>query len=101
MLSQLRYFNLNRVLSSTIRVESAKLSTKNTEKGTPVKAPKKKKGTPKGKLDDYDAAAPSYQEKEPLKKHPNNINPVTGEANGPSGPEPTRYINSSVFLNKD
>ncbi|KAH8378345.1 hypothetical protein KR093_010800 [Drosophila rubida] len=30
-------------------------------------------------------------EKEPLPPWPNNINPHTGEVNGPRGPEPTRY----------
>jgi len=44
--------------------------------------------TPIGKLDDN---VHPDQEKEPLKKHPNNINPETGEVGGPAGPEPTRY----------
>ena len=101
MWTQLRVYNSSKILFSTIRSESAKLSTSCGEKGVPVKATKKKKGTPKGKLDDYDAAAPSYSEKEPLKKHPNNINPTTGEANGPSGPEPTRYINITNLLVND
>ena len=30
-------------------------------------------------------------EKQPLQAWPNKINPKTGEINGPSGPEPTRY----------
>lgn len=30
-------------------------------------------------------------EKEPLERFPNDINPKTGERNGPRGPEPTRY----------
>ncbi|ALC39651.1 CG7224 [Drosophila busckii] len=30
-------------------------------------------------------------EQEPLQPWPNRINPHTGERNGPSGPEPTRY----------
>lgn len=55
--------------------------------------PKKKKSkTPKGKLDEeYDDQPFSYNEKEPLEKHPGGINPKTGEYGGPSGPEPTRY----------
>ncbi|KAL5969638.1 Succinate dehydrogenase assembly factor 4 mitochondrial [Taenia solium] len=30
-------------------------------------------------------------EKEPLERFPNDINPKTGERDGPRGPEPTRY----------
>ena len=30
-------------------------------------------------------------EKEPLERFPNDINPKTGEIEGPRGPEPTRY----------
>lgn len=28
---------------------------------------------------------------DPFKPFPNGVNPVTGEAGGPTGPEPTRY----------
>ena len=54
------------------------------------KRPKPK--TPTGKLDaaDEEIRHP-YQEKEPLKPHPNGVNPLTGERGGPAGPEPTRY----------
>lgn len=65
-------------LSNSIRTLSSKES-----KTTPIKD-----RTPKGKLDDNphpDA------EKQPLERWPDNINPVTGEINGPRGPEPTRY----------
>jgi hypothetical protein len=31
------------------------------------------------------------QSKEDFPAFPNNINPETGEVNGPRGPEPTRY----------
>lgn len=51
---------------------------------------KLKQKTPIGKLDEIEGTHP-YQEKEPLAPHPNNVNPVTGEVNGPRGPEPTRY----------
>ncbi|KAI8793384.1 succinate dehydrogenase assembly factor 4, mitochondrial-like [Biomphalaria glabrata] len=56
--------------------------------------PKKGK-TPAGKLDEP-IELPSEErqplgEKEPLQGFPNNINPITGEINGPKGPEPTRY----------
>lgn len=33
----------------------------------------------------------AYTEKEPLKPYENNVNPETGEVNGPKGIEPTRY----------
>lgn len=46
--------------------------------------------TPIGKLDQGEGRHP-YQEKEPLKPWPNDINPHTGEVGGPRGPEPTRY----------
>lgn len=46
--------------------------------------------TPIGKLDEIEGPHP-YQEKEPLKPFPNDINPETGEVGGPRGPEPTRY----------
>lgn len=45
---------------------------------------------PLGKLDEQPFDHPA-QEKEPLQPWPNNINPHTGEVNGPKGPEPTRY----------
>lgn len=55
-------------------------------------APKKRGKTPRGKLDEeYDEAPLSYDEKEPLEKHPGGVNPKTGEYGGPAGPEPTRY----------
>lgn len=31
------------------------------------------------------------QSADPFKPFPNGVNPVTGEAGGPTGPEPTRY----------
>ena len=63
--------------------------------------------TPIGKLDEIVGKHP-YEEKEPLKAFPNNVNPSTGEVGGPRGdnnylafikyymnlfigPEPTRY----------
>ena len=47
-----------------------------------------------GKLDKTEEGPTTvhpYQEKEPLKPHPENTNPSTGEVGGPKGPEPTRY----------
>lgn len=87
--------NLTRlILESSRKTQASLYGTVTTQDcGTPAakKLKAKKDKTPKGKLDDkYDKAPNSYAEKEPLKKHPNNINPETGEANGPAGPEPTR-----------
>ncbi|XP_037958495.1 succinate dehydrogenase assembly factor 4, mitochondrial [Teleopsis dalmanni] len=45
--------------------------------------------TPLGKLDEL--SRHPFQEQEPLKPWPNNVNPYTGEIGGPAGPEPTRY----------
>ncbi|CAD6227222.1 GSCOCG00006029001-RA-CDS [Cotesia congregata] len=47
--------------------------------------------TPIEKLEEFEEGKHPYQEKEPLKPHPNNTNPETGEIGGPRGPEPTRY----------
>lgn len=44
-----------------------------------------------GKLDELEEGQHPYQEKEPLKPWPKNVNPHTGEQGGPKGPEPTRY----------
>ena len=75
--------NSNRVLLSSFM--------KHSTKGNDDKIKKDKK-TPVGRLDDeYDEAPKSYNEKEPLKPWPDNINPNTGEEFGPKGPEPTRY----------
>lgn len=45
--------------------------------------------TPLGKLDEH--SRHPFQEQQPLKPWPNNVNPYTGEIGGPAGPEPTRY----------
>ena len=50
-----------------------------------------KEKTPTGKLEEQEEKRHPYQEKEPLARHPDGVNPVTGERNGPAGPEPTRY----------
>ncbi|OXU25339.1 hypothetical protein TSAR_015578 [Trichomalopsis sarcophagae] len=46
---------------------------------------------PFDKLEELEEGKHPYQEKEPLEPFPDNINPATGESNGPKGPEPTRY----------
>ena len=50
-----------------------------------------KEKTPTGKLEEKEEIRHPYQEKEPLARHPDGVNPNTGERNGPAGPEPTRY----------
>ena len=70
--------------SSTIFVNALRLNST----ATPTKKSAVKDRTPLGKLDE--GAHPDAQ-KQPLKQWPNNTNPYTGEVNGPSGPEPTRY----------
>ncbi len=77
------YIQRSSILFNTLRLHSTATST-NTE---PKKAPIKSK-TPMGKLDE---GAHPDAEKQPLKRWPNNTNPITGEIGGPSGPEPTRY----------
>ena len=87
--------NLMKTVVTQVGQNRSKYMTESCGSDGPVKKVNKaKKGkTPRGKFDDsYDDAAPSYVEKEPLKKHPNNINPLTGEKGGPAGPEPTRLI---------
>ncbi|XP_049626481.1 succinate dehydrogenase assembly factor 4, mitochondrial [Suncus etruscus] len=53
-----------------------------------IKQSLKKSKLPEGR---FDAPEDSNLEKEPLKKFPDDINPVTKEKGGPRGPEPTRY----------
>lgn len=59
------------------------------------RAPINQRVTPRGKLDEVPAKVNNSvhpdQEKEPLERFPNDINPHTGERGGPRGPEPTRY----------
>ena len=77
---------INRVLFNSIMKHSTK------GKDDVANKIKKDKKTPVGRLDDeYDEAPKSYNEKEPLKPWPDNINPHTNECDGPKGPEPTRY----------
>ena len=84
-----KFLNLPIVLN---RSERFLATTNESDCGKPKAKPKKKGKTPKGKFDDdYDDAPVSNSEKEPLQRHPNDINPKTGEEGGPRGPEPTRY----------
>ena len=62
---------------------------------TESKRPRAPIKTPRGKLDTF-TDLPEHtthpdQEKEPLERFPNDVNPKTGERGGPRGPEPTRY----------
>ncbi|XP_008854508.1 succinate dehydrogenase assembly factor 4, mitochondrial [Nannospalax galili] len=54
----------------------------------PMKQPLRKPKLPVGR---FDTPEDSHLEKEPLKKFPDDVNPVTKEKGGPRGPEPTRY----------
>ncbi|VDK46301.1 unnamed protein product [Anisakis simplex] len=67
-----------RSLSSDAKVKKGKMSAEDIVK----------KKTPKGKLDDV--MEKPYEDPY-LPRHPGGVNPVTGEINGPAGPEPTRY----------
>nr|XP_020033800.1 succinate dehydrogenase assembly factor 4, mitochondrial [Castor canadensis] len=64
--------------------------TVSSSQGTfePAKQSFKKPKLPVGR---FDAPEDSRLEKEPLKRFPDDINPVTKEKGGPRGPEPTRY----------
>lgn len=84
-----RIFNKNLLVTRNTQsiLNYSKSTTENKEgceRGSDK--PKKKTKTPKGRLDEnYDDAPPVYPEKEPLKSHPNNVNPKTGEIGGPKG----------------
>nr|XP_033791663.1 succinate dehydrogenase assembly factor 4, mitochondrial [Geotrypetes seraphini] len=52
------------------------------------KIPLKKPKTPQGRFDEKEQP---NAEKDPLKRFPDDINPVSKERGGPRGPEPTRY----------
>ena len=53
------------------------------------------KGTNQGQTDDMVEKSSTEEkqgvETDPFAPFPDNVNPVTGEINGPKGPEPTRY----------
>ncbi|XP_069929998.1 succinate dehydrogenase assembly factor 4, mitochondrial [Oryctolagus cuniculus] len=65
-----------------------KTSSSQGGKSKPVTQALKKPRLPQGR---FDAPEDSHLEKEPLKKFPDDVNPVTKEKGGPRGPEPTRY----------
>ncbi|XP_048209846.1 succinate dehydrogenase assembly factor 4, mitochondrial [Perognathus longimembris pacificus] len=65
-----------------------KMSSSQGIEPKPVSPSMKKPKVPVGR---FDAPEDSHLEKEPLKKFPGDINPVTKEKGGPRGPEPTRY----------
>ncbi|CAF1528191.1 unnamed protein product [Rotaria magnacalcarata] len=77
------YIQRSLIVCQTLRLHSTKNATDNDFKKPPTKSK-----TPMGKLDEH---SHPDAEKDPLKPWPNNINPTTGEVNGPRGPEPTRY----------
>ena len=86
MLSRLFYYNY--IQRSFIVCQILRLHSKTTSTNEDSKRSSMKIKTPMGKLDEY---SHPDAEKEPLKSWPNKTNPYTGEINGPSGPEPTRY----------
>ncbi|KAM5256516.1 succinate dehydrogenase assembly factor 4, mitochondrial [Ctenodactylus gundi] len=65
-----------------------KMSSSQEPKSEHTKQSLKKSKLPVGR---FDAPEDSHLEQEPLKKFPDDINPVTKEKGGPRGPEPTRY----------
>ncbi|WKX90300.1 hypothetical protein Q1695_009279 [Nippostrongylus brasiliensis] len=78
-----------RILPRIFNARKLSLRTLNTEKPKVQKEKKEEmlaKKTPSGKLDELKPYVDPY-----LPKHPNGINPVTGEVGGPAGPEPTRF----------
>jgi hypothetical protein len=77
------YIQRSSILCNTLRLHSTGTSNNKDSKKSSIKDK-----TPMGKLDEN--AHPDAQ-KEPLPPWPNNTNPITGEINGPRGPEPTRY----------
>jgi len=77
------YIQRSSILCNTLRLHSTATSTNTESKKSSIKSK-----TPTGKLDE---GSHPDAEKEPLKPWPNKTNPITGEINGPSGPEPTRY----------
>lgn len=83
VLTSSRSIQKSSICANALRLHSTATPT---SKGASKSAVKDR--TPLGKLDE--GAHPDAQ-KEPLKRWPDNTNPYTGEINGPSGPEPTRY----------
>lgn len=83
---------LARIMSRRDEHTGGKKDDDCSTKQSPENKKKQRGKTPRGKLDDeFDDAPLSYNEKEPLEKHPGGVNPKTGEYGGPAGPEPTRY----------
>ncbi|XP_078487078.1 succinate dehydrogenase assembly factor 4, mitochondrial-like [Ciona intestinalis] len=88
---------MSRLLKYTLNANAQKTSITFTQRIIPAvfyskkeipAVPPKKPNTPKGKLDEDSTNTSSTNAYEPF---PNNVNPKTGEINGPRGPEPTRY----------
>lgn len=61
---------------------------KKLQEELPIEKPPGREVTPIRKLDQKSNPLPKQFEYEPF---PDNVNPKTGEINGPKGPEPTRY----------
>ncbi|XP_074113581.1 succinate dehydrogenase assembly factor 4, mitochondrial-like isoform X1 [Cotesia typhae] len=95
MLSITRFIKIHPAVKKLHNEPMRLLATKNDDgkKNSRIEEFRKKlrETTPIEKLEEFEEGKHPYQEKEPLKPHPNNTNPETGEIGGPRGPEPTRY----------
>jgi len=76
--------------SSDVHNQEDNIEECGRSKKAEAEAKRLREKTPIGKLEQLEGTHP-YAEKEPLKKHPGGVNPITGEVGGPAGPEPTRY----------
>ena len=77
--------------SSDVHNQEDNIEACGRSKKAEAEAKRLREKTPIGKLEELDEGTHPYREKEPLKKHPGGVNPITGEVGGPAGPEPTRY----------
>ncbi|XP_052049381.1 succinate dehydrogenase assembly factor 4, mitochondrial [Apodemus sylvaticus] len=77
-----------RATTSSLLSHSLRKMSYQEGKPEPVKPALKKSKLPVGR---FDSPEDSPEERDPLQKFPDDINPVTKEKGGPRGPEPTRY----------
>ncbi|EDM18620.1 rCG43539, isoform CRA_c [Rattus norvegicus] len=84
-----RWFSRSaRLLGSSLLNHSLRKKSSQEGKPEPSKQALKKSKLPVGRFDSLDD---SPEERDPLQKFPDDVNPVTKEKGGPRGPEPTRY----------
>ncbi|EDM18618.1 rCG43539, isoform CRA_a [Rattus norvegicus] len=77
-----------RATRSSLLNHSLRKKSSQEGKPEPSKQALKKSKLPVGRFDSLDD---SPEERDPLQKFPDDVNPVTKEKGGPRGPEPTRY----------